>query len=134
MSSIASTIPLKSQVGGHAGVLTTEDGSLLIKPALPLELKFYQSLQSDSGFAPLRPFIPTFYGILKLEGKVDESLPSYRGATITAIEGQKDECLISNSARCLPFSHNTIPCFGESFAFLPQTKHPRYQARNCSLR
>ncbi|KAI6156346.1 hypothetical protein EDD17DRAFT_1626671, partial [Pisolithus thermaeus] len=29
------TAPLSSQVGGHAGVQTTEDGSLLLKPALP---------------------------------------------------------------------------------------------------
>jgi 1D-myo-inositol-tetrakisphosphate 5-kinase/inositol-polyphosphate multikinase len=51
-------------------VMTSEDGSLLIKPALPLELAFYQSLTSDSAFQALRPFVPKFYGILKLEGQV----------------------------------------------------------------
>ena len=36
------TRTLNSQVGGHAGVLTTEDGSLLIKVALSRELEIYQ--------------------------------------------------------------------------------------------
>lgn len=64
-------VPLEAQVGGHKGVMTTEDGSLLIKPALPVEVSFYQSVGADPAFAPLRPFIPKFYGILKLEGVVD---------------------------------------------------------------
>ncbi|THH31858.1 hypothetical protein EUX98_g2303 [Antrodiella citrinella] len=62
---------LASQVGGHGGVMTSEDGSLLIKPALPVEISFYQSVGSDPGFAPLRPFIPKFYGTLKLEGQLE---------------------------------------------------------------
>ncbi|KAJ8508187.1 hypothetical protein ONZ45_g9532 [Pleurotus djamor] len=65
----ASHIPLASQVGGHSGVQTTEDGSLLIKPALPLELRFYQSSIQDPDFAPLRHFVPKFYGTLSLQGK-----------------------------------------------------------------
>ncbi|KAF8638822.1 hypothetical protein AX17_001880 [Amanita inopinata Kibby_2008] len=64
------THELDSQVGGHKGVLTTEDSSLIIKPALPLEVGFYQTLSTESVFIPLRPFIPTFLGTLKLEGKV----------------------------------------------------------------
>ncbi|KAF9010773.1 hypothetical protein BDQ17DRAFT_1346916 [Cyathus striatus] len=35
----SSPLPLANQVGSHAGVLTSEDGSILIKPALPLELQ-----------------------------------------------------------------------------------------------
>ncbi|CAA7260949.1 unnamed protein product [Cyclocybe aegerita] len=62
---------LASQVGGHAGVMTTEDGSLLIKPALPRELHFYQALQQDPALEVLREFTPKFLGTLKLEGKVD---------------------------------------------------------------
>ena len=54
-------------------MMTTEDGSLLIKPAHPTEVAFYQSVVSDPGFAPLRPFVPKFYGTLRLEGKVDEA-------------------------------------------------------------
>ncbi|KAG6909792.1 hypothetical protein DXG01_015285 [Tephrocybe rancida] len=64
--------PLTSQVGGHAGVLATEDGSLVIKPALPLELKFYQTLQRNEGLETLRQFVPNFLGTLRLEGQIDE--------------------------------------------------------------
>ncbi|KAK7677069.1 hypothetical protein QCA50_019967 [Cerrena zonata] len=67
----AGHVPLEAQVGGHKGVMTTEDGSLLIKPALPVEVAFYQSVGTDPAFAPLRPFIPKFYGTLTLEGVVD---------------------------------------------------------------
>ena len=65
--------PLESQVGGHPGVSTTENGSLLIKPAAPTELAFYQRLQQDSNLEDLRAFTPTFLGTLKLIGKVDEA-------------------------------------------------------------
>jgi 1D-myo-inositol-tetrakisphosphate 5-kinase/inositol-polyphosphate multikinase len=102
-SSTPSAIPLNCQVGGHSGVLTTEDGSLLIKPALPLELQFYQSLLPDDGCALLRPFVPKFYGTLKLEGQLDVSQKTEQGTptdtAITAIDehvtpGAKDECLM----------------------------------------
>ncbi|KAK0185980.1 SAICAR synthase-like protein [Armillaria mellea] len=73
MSSSLNTIPLASQVGGHAGVLTSEDGSLLIKPALPLEHQFYQTLNTNPAFEPLRPFVPKFIGTLKLQGEIDET-------------------------------------------------------------
>lgn len=63
--------PLSSQVGGHPGVMTSEDGSVIIKPALPVEVKFYQTALSDPGFQPLLPYIPKFYGTLRLEGEVD---------------------------------------------------------------
>ncbi|KIO00853.1 hypothetical protein M404DRAFT_1003556, partial [Pisolithus tinctorius Marx 270] len=39
------TVLLSSQVGRHAGVQTTEDGSLLLKPGLPRELAFYQFIR-----------------------------------------------------------------------------------------
>ncbi|KAG6852903.1 hypothetical protein C0991_008272 [Blastosporella zonata] len=76
--------PLESQVGGHAGVLTTEDGSLIIKPALPLELQFYEALQRNEGLKELRPFIPNFLGTLKLEGEIDERKSAEEG-TISSI-------------------------------------------------
>ncbi|KIN95071.1 hypothetical protein M404DRAFT_166805 [Pisolithus tinctorius Marx 270] len=72
------TAPLSSQVGGHAGVQTTEDGSLLLKPALSRELAFYQlvrdGISSDiggptaavSGLKPLLPWIPKFLGVLSI--------------------------------------------------------------------
>lgn len=74
-SRTSAPLPLSSQVGGHAGVLTTDDESLIIKPALPLELEFYQTHASDPAFEPLRPFLPKFFGTLKLEGTVDETNP-----------------------------------------------------------
>ncbi|KAF8959748.1 hypothetical protein BDZ97DRAFT_1666790 [Flammula alnicola] len=66
---------LESQVGGHAGVLTTEDGSLIIKPVLRRELDFYQAIQQDSALEILRAFTPKFLGTLKLEGTVDPTQP-----------------------------------------------------------
>ncbi|PPQ91774.1 hypothetical protein CVT25_000418 [Psilocybe cyanescens] len=71
MADLSSTHALSSQVGGHAGVTTTEDGSLLIKPALHRELEFYQKLQRDSSLDELRAFTPKFLGTLRLEGQVD---------------------------------------------------------------
>jgi inositol-polyphosphate multikinase len=67
-----SSVPLASQVGGHPGVLSSEDGSLLFKPTAPVELHFYQTVHSKPNFAPLVPFLPKFYGTLKLEGKIAE--------------------------------------------------------------
>ncbi|KAG8945042.1 hypothetical protein FRC03_001828 [Tulasnella sp. 419] len=67
----AATVPLSSQVGGHAGVLASEDGSLVIKACLPAERDFYQILSSNPTLEGLRPHVPTFYGTLKLEGKVE---------------------------------------------------------------
>lgn len=78
-------LPLSSQVAGHPGVLTTEDGSLIIKPALPLELEFYKKYSSHPSFEPLRPFLPKFFGTLKLEGTLDETKPE--SLTIKPIEG-----------------------------------------------
>lgn len=77
------------QVGGHAGVSTSEDGSLLIKPALVHELEFYERLNSDPALAPLRPHIPKFYGTLRFEGKVEGgNLETFREAQNKG----KDEC------------------------------------------
>jgi len=67
----SSPLPLSSQVGGHPGILATEDGSMIIKKALPLELEFYQTHALNPAFESLRPFLPKFYGTLKLEGEVD---------------------------------------------------------------
>ena len=63
---------LKGQVGGHAGVETTEDGSLLIKPALKREVMFYEEMAraEEGGLARLREYVPKFLGVLRLEGRV----------------------------------------------------------------
>ena len=91
-------VPLASQVGGHAGVMTTEDGSLLIKPALPVEVSFYQSVGSDPRFAPLRPYIPKFYGTLKLEGTVDPE-KGLEGGEVKPVPGQEKDTYVANCTR-----------------------------------
>jgi 1D-myo-inositol-tetrakisphosphate 5-kinase/inositol-polyphosphate multikinase len=88
------THALDSQVGGHPGVLTTEDGSLIIKPALPRELAFYEALQNDAALEGLRVFTPKFLGVLKLQGQID---PAERDAAeglmkLQPAADQKDEC------------------------------------------
>ena len=91
---IGSTRTLNSQVGGHAGVLTTENGSLLIKAALPREVEIYQKLLYDPALEALRPFTINFLGTLKLEGKVDQSNPitANGGIAIKPTDDHKDEC------------------------------------------
>ena len=100
MASTSTTIqPLESQVGGHAGVLTTENGSLMIKPAVPTELAFYERLQLDSNLEDLRAFTPTFLGTLKLTGKVDETGSAVSESVllesvVAAASEEKDESLV----------------------------------------
>jgi hypothetical protein len=81
---------LASQVGGHAGIETNGDGSLLMKPALPAETAFYQNLAQNKDFERLRPFLPKFIGTLQLQGKIDEATGN---AVMAEVEGvHKDEC------------------------------------------
>lgn len=87
----ANTKRFTAQVGGHAGVSTSEDGSLLIKPTLPHEISFYERLASDPVFASLRPHVPKFYGTLRFEGRVkDGDLGTLRDAP--APKEGKDKC------------------------------------------
>ena len=94
-STITGIHALESQVGGHAGVSTTENGSLLIKPAVPIELAFYQRLQQDSNLENLRVFTPTFLGTLELMGKVDEARSSVSESIVieSVASEKKDESL-----------------------------------------
>ena len=111
---------LASQVGGDAGVMTTEDGSLLIKPALKRELEFYQRLQTDAdeAIATLRKFTPKFLGTLTLEGEAKEGSSEGGALEIRPAAERKDEFLVY---WFVPFfceaywiSTNTVPCTGES--------------------
>ncbi|KAJ3522357.1 hypothetical protein NMY22_g11926 [Coprinellus aureogranulatus] len=81
-------------VGGHAGVMTTEDGSLLIKPALKQELAFYQRLQSDpsDAFRALRQYTPNFLGTLTLEGEAAGSTED-GNLQIKPVGERKDESI-----------------------------------------
>jgi hypothetical protein len=113
---VGTKTPLVSQVGGHAGVSTSEDGSLLFKPALAREVSFYQHLNSDPVSAPLRPYIPKFYGTLRFEGKVEDvNLETIREAPK---EG-KDKCLStwespSGDRPCI-YDNDTFDSIGESY-------------------
>jgi 1D-myo-inositol-tetrakisphosphate 5-kinase/inositol-polyphosphate multikinase len=73
------TRPLTERVGGHAGVLTSEDETLVIKPAKPREIVFYEETARLPAFAALRPYIPAFLGTLRLQGqqigKTSEGVP-----------------------------------------------------------
>ncbi|KAI5983025.1 hypothetical protein EDD15DRAFT_2202363 [Pisolithus albus] len=74
-------------VGGHAGIQTTEDGSLLLEPALSRELVFYQLVRDGlspdidaatataSALTPLLPWIPKSLGVLSLSNHLVENLP-----------------------------------------------------------
>ena len=100
MASSSTTIhPLESQVGGHVGVSTTEDGSLLIKPAVPTEVAFYQQLQRDSNLEDLRAFTPTFLGTLELMGKVNEASSAVSESIVVEpiASEEKDKLVLSVS-------------------------------------
>ncbi|KAG0380843.1 hypothetical protein BGX24_004053 [Mortierella sp. AD032] len=56
--------PLSNQVGGHDGVLSMgDDNEIIVKPALPQELKFYEESVLH---AELASWMPTYYGTLTL--------------------------------------------------------------------
>lgn len=88
-ASASAPVALTYQVGGHKGIQTIGDGALLVKPALPLELQFYQDSLGDPALAPLRQWVPTYLGTLRLEGQsTADGLVSMEGIP----EGEKDEC------------------------------------------
>jgi inositol-polyphosphate multikinase len=71
---------LTTQVGGHPGIIESEDGSSIGKPALPLEHEFYEAIYGDNpanrdlqDFKRLQPFIPRLMGTLRLVGRLDET-------------------------------------------------------------
>ena len=88
--------PLESQVGGHAGVSTSENGALLIKPAVPTELEFYRRLQQDNNLEDLRAFTPTFLGTLELIGRFDEARSAVSESIVVepVVTEEKDKYLV----------------------------------------
>lgn len=66
------SIPLASQVGGHAGVRSSADGAQIIKPCLQAERDFYETVVSKDiqGFKLLAKHVPKFFGV---EPATDES-------------------------------------------------------------
>ena len=81
-------------------MLQTENGSLLIKPATPNELAFYQRLQQDSNLEDLRVFTATFLGTLRLMGKIDEtgSGATLESIVVAELAEDKDEFLVQLAA------------------------------------
>jgi hypothetical protein len=130
------TVLFEDQVGGHGGVLATEDGELLIKPALPRELEFYQKLQTDKKLSTLLPHVPTFLGTLRLEGTVDETAAQGDGIVIKAAAEKKDKHpSVTFSAHLLTlYPINTIHSFRERLASIFETKYLRYQTWNNLIR
>ena len=130
---------LTTQVGGHPGVSSTEDGSLLIKPALPTEVAFYHTLGEDPRLAGLKDFVPEFYGTLRLEGKVESESAGLDMNTIQPVtdipESEKDESRHTHLVVQWPdITISTMSRAGESLIYFPQTEHTRYQAGNCASR
>lgn len=131
---LGTKIPLDSQVGGHAGISASEDGSLLIKPASVREISFYRHLAPDPVFASLRPYIPRFYGILGSDGKIEDgNLETLRETP----KGGKDEYLLLESPsgdRPRIYRNDTFNSIGESVQWVPEAEYPRHQTRNEALR
>jgi hypothetical protein len=81
--------PFMYQVGGHKGIQVTGEGALIVKPVVPLELQFYQNTLASPALASLRQWVPTYLGILRLEGQnTVEGITNIEGIP----ENEKDEC------------------------------------------
>ncbi|KAF8528176.1 SAICAR synthase-like protein [Hysterangium stoloniferum] len=91
-------VPLDTQVGGHKGVLSSEDGSVIIKPCRHREGSFYSTLSSTKTFARLLPYVPKFYGTLKLHGKLDEqgNIASAEGVESGTDEACRSSLVLQN--------------------------------------
>ncbi|KAJ7132961.1 hypothetical protein C8R46DRAFT_923614 [Mycena filopes] len=93
-----STRALSSQVAGHPNsVQATEDDTLLMKQALPLELQFYQTVAAaaEPEVDALRPFIPKFIGTLSLQGRLDvDAPPSETAIAVKPLSGLRTESLV----------------------------------------
>ncbi|KAI6117815.1 hypothetical protein EDD16DRAFT_1586020 [Pisolithus croceorrhizus] len=84
---LPSTKLFSSQVGGHAGIQTTQDGSLLLKPVLLAELECYRPIRDGvppdidaatataSGLKPLLPWIPKLSGVVSLGNYLVDNSP-----------------------------------------------------------
>ncbi|KAG0277770.1 hypothetical protein BGZ96_002719 [Linnemannia gamsii] len=81
--------PLSNQVGGHDGVLSMgDDNEIIVKRALPQELKFYEESVLH---AELAAWMPTYYGTLTLTrnqpGQAGDQSSTSGVPTIKALNG-----------------------------------------------
>ena len=128
--------PFAYQVGGHKGMQTIGDGALIVKPALPLELQFYQNVMASPALSSLRPWVPTYLGTLRLEGQnTAEGIASVEDIP----ETEKDECSyvilppLKTSRTDKPIINtddSSRKCRGGN----SKTKYPRRKARHGTLR
>jgi len=118
-----------AQVGGHPGVTSTEDGSLLIKPAIHHELEFYHALQHNPALASLRDFTPKFLGTLNLEGKIDQDQEIH---PVDSVQKDISFFLIVSFLSLIVIC--TVHRIGEPLLSIPPTQHPRYQTGHSPLR
>ena len=119
------TTALAAQVGGHTGVQTTEDGSLLLKPALPGEVAFYQlvrdgtdpsvdaSTVTASGLSVLLPWIPRFIGLLSLEGRLED--PGYFDGGSAPAGGDALPKIVPASGTSTPLQTLVLENLGHGF-------------------
>jgi 1D-myo-inositol-tetrakisphosphate 5-kinase/inositol-polyphosphate multikinase len=84
-------VPLEYQMGGHKGVLSSTDGSVVIKPCLPQETEFYNAAFADPQLENLRTIMPTFYGTLRLQGRVDLDASGAVSGDIKPLEQDVEE-------------------------------------------
>ncbi|KAJ9099216.1 hypothetical protein QFC21_004096 [Naganishia friedmannii] len=102
---------LQHQIGGHASVTSDESGTLVIKPAAPREIAFYQLLHSLP--APLQKDlrIPAASNLATQQPTADDSIAgvSSNGETKgTNVSLVKREILLSHLQNFLPKFYGTL--------------------------
>ncbi len=128
--------PFEYQVGGHKGMQVTGEGALIVKPALPLELQFYQNILASPALSLLRPWVPTYLGTLRLEGQnTAEGIASVEGIP----ENEKDErsyhyFTLMAMLRTDKHMANTVDSSRKRRARISKAEYPRRKARHGTLR
>lgn len=64
-----STVPFSHTAAGHAGISTSADGNLLIKPCTPAEIAFYEAAKHHPNF---QAHMPVYMGSLTLNDSPEE--------------------------------------------------------------
>jgi len=142
-TALAATHPLADQVGGHAGVQTTEDESLVLKPALPREIDFYQLIAAagdDDDLSQLRRWTSKFLGVLKLEGKLKDASGSSGDLEVIPVNGTiaqepKDMsiCAALSASTAILTRSSTDLSSGESCIWFREALYSRCETWDCPL-
>lgn len=70
-SQTKSTVPFAHTAAGHAGISTSANGTLLIKPCVPAEITFYESARLHPNF---QAHMPVYMGSLTLNDSPEEQV------------------------------------------------------------